>query len=254
MVGANRILQTPGCEIVSSKPNTPCEVSVKDVCASSWATPAIAGAAALVRQYFVDGFYPTGSRNTLNSYNPSGALIKATLLNGTIAMTSSAGYPNYEQGWGLIRMDRVLYLPGSVRNLHVWDVRNIDGIDTGETHTYNVNVSTSSQPLKITLVFNDPPTANHSVPFPVVNNLDLKVVSPDGLQTFLGNVFSGGVSTSGGTADILNNVEMVIIPNPSPGTWIIQVIGTTVNVGNPGQGYALVVTSDLDGKKSTMPI
>jgi hypothetical protein len=140
----------------------------------------------------------------------------------------------------------VLYLPGSSRKLKIWDISNSDGICTGETHTYNITISTSTQPLKITLVFNDPPPANIHIALPVVNNLDLKVMSPDGSRTYLGNVFTGGVSTTGGSADHLNNVEMVLVPNPSPGTWSIQIMGTAVNVGIPGQGYALVITSDLN--------
>eukprot|EP00798_Chlamydomonas_sp_ICE-L_P030068 gene30068-35037_t len=40
---------------------------------TSMATPVVAGSAALVRQYFADGFYPTGSKTPANQYpNPSG--------------------------------------------------------------------------------------------------------------------------------------------------------------------------------------
>ncbi len=39
----------------------------------------------------------------------------------------------------------------------------------------------------------------------LVNNLDLEVVGPGG--TYLGNVFTAGISTTGGTADVRNTVE-----------------------------------------------
>ena len=92
------------------------------------------------------------------------------------------------------------------------------------------------------LVWTDPPGTVSSA-LPVVNNLDLETNSPDGMEIFRGNVFSGGKSIPGGVPDAINNVEMVLINNPEKGDWTIRVIGTEVNVGNPGQGYALVITA-----------
>ena len=47
------------------------------------ATPLIAGSAALVRQYFLSGAYPTGKANAANVFKPSGALVKAVLIRYT---------------------------------------------------------------------------------------------------------------------------------------------------------------------------
>ena len=38
---------------------------------------------------------------------------------------------------------------------------------------------------------------------------------------------------------------MVLVNTPAAGEWTVRVRGTAVNVGNPGQGYALGVTGDL---------
>ena len=38
---------------------------------------------------------------------------------------------------------------------------------------------------------------------------------------------------------------MVVVNSPAPGDWIIRVVGAAVNVGNPGQGYAIVASGDL---------
>lgn len=254
-------LMAPGCGINSADVNTPCGIRLSTVCATSWATPAAAGSAALVRQYYLEGFYPTGTQQPHHSFTPSGALLKATLLNSTIDMNGTvgddpcttlvetitlAGYPGIWEGWGLIRLNNVLYFPGSLRNLRVWDTRNTDGLNTGETRVHRIDVASGAQPLKVTLVWTDPPPAEPTSSSPVVNNLNLEVVSPDGTQTFLGNLFdANGVSTTGGTSDGLNNIEMVLVNNPASGEWIVRVVGTQVNVGNPGQGYALVVTADL---------
>ena len=44
---------------------------------TSMATPLIAASAALVRQYFLTGFYPGGAANPGGGFAPSGPLVKA---------------------------------------------------------------------------------------------------------------------------------------------------------------------------------
>ena len=237
-------LMAPGCSIQSATVGTSCGVGPRSACATSYATPHTAAAAALVRQYFMEGFYPTGTRQPHHSFIPSGALLKAGLLNSTIDMTGIAGYPGNQEGWGLVRLNNLLFFPGSPLQLRVWDFRNIEGLSTGEAREHRVDVQSNAQPLKITLVWTDAPGAPGSAS-PVVNNLDLSVISPNGTQNFLGNLFAGGVSVTGGAADGLNNVEMVLVNTPAAGEWTIRVSATAVNVGNPNQGYALVVTADL---------
>lgn len=237
-------LMAPGCGIQSATVGTACNTGPRAACATSYATPHAVAAAALVRQYYTEGFYPTGTQQPHHELVPSGALLKASLLNSTIDMTGITGYPSNQEGWGLIRLDNMLYFPGGVRNLKVWDFRNVDGLLTGETRTHMAQIASNTQPLKVTLAWTEPPGGANAAN-PVINNLDLQVVSPDGTQTFLGNSFAGGVSATGGGADAVNNVEMVLVNNPPLGDWIFRVTGTAVNVGNPGQGYALVVTADM---------
>jgi hypothetical protein len=51
------------------------------------ATPVLAGAAALLFQYFKEGYYPTGVKGEGRSLtNPSATLIKAVLMNGAQVM------------------------------------------------------------------------------------------------------------------------------------------------------------------------
>ena len=238
-------LMAVGCGIQSATVGTSCSTGPRSPCATSYATPHAAAAAGLARQYFTEGWYPSGTSRLSDAMVPSGALLKATLLNSTIDMTGIAGYPSAQEGWGLLRLSNVLYFSGSPRKLHVWDVRNADGLTTGESRAYHVYVGGNTQPLKVTLVWTEPPASAGSAT-PVVNDLDLVVTSPSGAQTYIGNDFSGGVSVpnSGAAADDTNNVEMVLVNNPAPGHWTITVNATAVNVGNPGQGYALVVTAE----------
>lgn len=82
------------------------------------ATPLIAGSAALVRQYFLSGFYPGGSSAPANQYAPSGACVKAVLLGGAAGLDgfeSDTGLPlapppSYRQGFGRVDLARSLPL------------------------------------------------------------------------------------------------------------------------------------------------
>ena len=56
------------------------------------ACPAVTGSAALVRQYFEDGFYPTGAANAPDGFNPSAALVKAAEL----ILRSAKGFRSQE--------------------------------------------------------------------------------------------------------------------------------------------------------------
>ena len=80
---------------------------------------------------------------------------------------------------------------------------------------------------------------------PFSNDLHLTVTSPGG-PVYLGNVFNGvsGESTTGGTADTLNNTENAILSGPQVGTWTVTVAPSDGNY-SVGQGYALVITGDV---------
>ena len=77
----------------------------------------------------------------------------------------------------------------------------------------------------------------------LVNDLDLVLVAPDGTE-WLGNQFSQGFSTSGGTADNINNVERIRVApgtlSGGAGTWIVKVL----HRGGNSQDFSIVVTAD----------
>ncbi|MDQ3763213.1 MAG: S8 family serine peptidase [Actinomycetota bacterium] len=252
-------LMAVGGGIESSLPTTAttkCDTGLSPVAQTSWATPHAAAAAALVRQYFTEGWYPTGKKQKGNSFTPTGALLKAVLLNSTVDLQGVPGYPSDLEGWGLIQLDRTLYFEGGVRNLAVWDVRQAAGlVPLTDIRAHDLVVLDGAEQLKITLVWIDPGTAYFTIPIPVtedlrlpwvVNDLDLKVTAPDG-TTYVGNDFTSGVSTSNGRRDdSLNNVEMVVVDAPATGRWLIEVHGVVRDPAQrPGQGYALVATGAL---------
>lgn len=215
---------------------------------TSFACPAVAGAAALVRQYYLDGYYPTGVDGANDFVAPSGALLRATLINSAQDMTSIAGYPSNLEGWGRITVDEALHFPGDARKLVIRDVWNAheESLSTGEEYEFEVDVEGNTEQLRVTMTFTDAPaTVGVSLATPggaVVNDVDLIVESPSG-TIYRGNVFSGGVSVSGGSADGINTTEQVHVDAPEVGRWMIRVDGAAVAEGT--QGFAVVVTGEV---------
>ncbi len=233
-------IYAPGCSTRSASSSTSC--GTRSLTGTSMACPAISGMGLLVRQYYTDGYYPSGMPNANDAFIPSGALIKATLINGSVDMTGISGYPSDKEGWGRLIADKALYFPGDVDGMWVTDIRNSSGLNTGEFNDYPIVVTGSTDQLRVTMCFTDP-AASANASFAPINDLDLVVIDPNGVS-YLGNVFSGGASTTGGTKDDRNNLEQVHINSPMTGTWTVRVDAAAVNVGM--QGYALVVTGEID--------
>ncbi len=209
---------------------------------TSMAAPVIAATAALVRQYYTQGYYPTGTSNGAHEFTPSSALMKATLLNATRDMDGMLDYPGDLEGWGRISLNDALYFPGDTRKLLVLaDQRNAGGLMTTDIETHDFEVTDVLEPLRVTLVWTEPP-ATAGTADAVVNDLDLELVDPIG-TVYLGNVFFAGRSVAGGLRDDRNNVEQILIDAPIAGVWQVRVKGTAIAVST--QGYALVATGGI---------
>ena len=236
----------PGSSIVSANNDinvTSNNCNTLGMSGTSMATPGAAGLAALVRQYYKDGWL-AGFRNWLQGMTPSAALLRATLVNSAEDMTGSVNrIPANCQGWGRVLLDNALYFTGDARKLWVRD--NLGTFATGsssEARSHALDVQ-PGQPLKITLAWTDFPSTPAANPN-LVNDLDLEVTGPTG-TLWRGNVFASGVSTTGGTADRRNTLEQVLLTAPAKGTYTVTV--RSFNVPSGPQGFALVATGDLAG-------
>jgi hypothetical protein len=213
---------------------------------TSMATPAVAGSAILVRQYFLNGYYPSGSANAADGFNPSAALVKATLIAGADNMNAEPGgsRPNNSQGWGRVHLDNGLAFAGDPEKLVVLDDRSMStGFSAaGQENTFQVFVFDPSQPLRAVLVWTDPPAAPGAVDA-LVNDLDLEVDLRGG-PVYTGNAgFAGGwAQPSSGPPDRLNNNEALMIAKPQAGNATVRVRAFEINdtTGHP-QDYALVL-------------
>lgn len=220
---------------------------------TSMATPTIAGNAALMRQFFSDGFYPRGVKTAADAYNPSGMALKAFLLNGTNALTANKWASN-DYGWGRAWLDGNLWFANTLtggndtRRARLFERTNAAGLETGEEHDYTIANVQAGAELRATLTWFDP-EASVGAASTQVNNLDLEVTGPGG--TYLGNVFTFGFSTTGGSADNKNTVEQVRVNVTSAiaGAYTFRVKAPSVpgngRAQTDRQGYALVVSGKL---------
>jgi len=222
-----------------------------DIGGTSGSTPGAAGAMVLARQYFYDGFYPSGVRKEDDGFNASGALMKAMAVNSAQEMTgnnanevpyNSMDYPSNTQGWGRLNLDQAMYFAGDMRGLYLDE--NTTGLSTGETSYHEVAIVGDDMPVEVTLVWTDywgQPLAVKEL----VNDLDLKVEAPDG-TIYKGNVIGGNSypheSVTGGNFDDVNVVENIINMTPQAGTWKINI--TAVNTPQGPQPFAMVFTGN----------
>ena len=93
-----------------------CDVTVD--MGTSFSSPILASHTALVREYFMSGFYPSGERNPVDGFEPSGALLKAVLIHGgkglehiqaeTEEEMTPMTHGDNNQGYGRTQLDKSL--------------------------------------------------------------------------------------------------------------------------------------------------
>jgi serine protease AprX len=176
---------------------------------------------------------------------PSAALLKATLINGASwmpgddAVAPLEGTPNFHRGFGRIDMANTLPVPGqSGFELHfedTWKTRR--GLaQSGDRRLFEVDVN-GGRPLNLCLTWTDPPARS-------VQNRAVLLVDDGGGGKYPGNAQAAStLRIAGLLADPNNNVLVVRIPRPRPGTYRVAVTASTLL--EPPQDFALVVTGDL---------
>ncbi|MEL6547616.1 MAG: S8 family serine peptidase, partial [Myxococcota bacterium] len=203
---------------------------------TSMASPITAGAAVLVRQYFMDGFYPSGVATAADGFIPSSALLKAVLISGAQDMSGSrtgGAIPSNGQGFGRVNLDGSLHLDGDTQGLFVSDS---ESLDQGEV--WSVTLSTDEvSDIKVVLTWIDPPGEAMS-DRALVNDLDLRVEGAAGV--YVGNAMRNGVSFIGGEGDAVNVEELVVLQDAPAGEYIVSVAAANVPMGP--QRFAVAAT------------
>jgi uncharacterized membrane protein len=204
---------------------------------TSQATAIAGGVAALTREFI---------REEVGVNAPSGSLVKAAMINGA-ADLGAADIPNAVEGWGQVDLARTV--------LPVWDASSpstsalatfMDDntpLDAGFGLLYGFDLD-AAHGIDITLVWSDEAGSANAAQSQsrLVNNLDLVLVSPSGVEWF-GNNFANGYTSSGQSADSTNNVERIkVAPGvlTESGQWLVKVM----HRGGTTQDFGLVVTAD----------
>uniref|UniRef100_A0A7S0J3W4 WW domain-containing protein n=1 Tax=Calcidiscus leptoporus TaxID=127549 RepID=A0A7S0J3W4_9EUKA len=239
----------PGFSVLSANSNSGDGCALVAQAGTSMATPATAGAAALVRQYLREGYFPTGQSGG-NPRTPSGVIVKAMVLHSAISMEGTyqnaalAPAPSNVQGFGRIQLNQVLFgqdATSSPGDLLFFVDTDRELTNAGEEHEYLITTLSTApvvgNQFKVTLTWYDPPSeafANNQL----INDLDLVVQA--GGEEHLGNEDFNAP----GNRDSRNNVEQVKFGLLEAGTVSVKVRGAAIRQGS--QRYALVVTGPLN--------
>jgi len=255
-----------------------CSAGASSTCASgcyivgmsgtSMATPAVAGMAILLRQYYRDGWYGNGTRGSAAGINPSAALVRASLLASTVSITqdgddlSDSPVPNGNEGAGRPVLDNVMYFSpedewltladsSDERKSRLWfvDIGDVAGLSTGQVDEYKLYITNPNMVTRIVLSWIDT-TGSEDCAYTaagcLVNDLDLVVVDSATGDTYYGNATTTGVDNltpaNVFNDDDVNTWEIVRLSGVA-GTFYIRVLAEQVT-GSP-QRYALVVSGGL---------
>jgi hypothetical protein len=202
---------------------------------TSHSTPAVSGACALLRQFFI---------NNTNT-PPSPAMSKAFLMNSARYLNGTGANDTLwsdNQGMGELNLGTAF--DGAQRILR--DQLAIEKFTAaGQSRTYAGIVPDATKPFRVTLAWTDAPGST-SASKELVNDLNLTVTA--GTNFYKGNVFNGAYSTNGGAADSLNNVESVFLPEGNATNFTVTITAANIsadaitNGGSvPEQDYALVI-------------
>jgi subtilisin-like proprotein convertase family protein len=205
---------------------------------TSMSTGAVSGMLALMQEFL---------QGTMGITNPSPALLKAMLINGSRSLGGSYNFSvntlgANEQGWGLPNITNCL--PTSLTNgasgsnvsMFVVDQAVTNALATGQYKSYKISCADTNSTnfaVRVTLVWTDPP-GNPAAGAALVNNLNLTVVDNTGNNVYIGNNFgSSGIFTEASSSTNLppglsDNIAQDIYVN-SAGNPVFTDAGDCIN-------------------------
>jgi hypothetical protein len=181
------------------------------------------------------GNNPTGSEVFYS--RPHNTLAKALLLNTTQQWSFSGSAHDRtrtHQGWGRPDLDRLYD-----ERAELLDVNEESVLGEGGVASWIGTVPAGQADFRATLVYADRAGTTNST-LHRINDLTLRVTDPSGVQ-YWGNVGLGTatVSAPGGSANVKDTVEQVILNNPAAGDWTVEVFADEVNQDTHAETGAL---------------
>jgi hypothetical protein len=191
---------------------------------TSMSSPNVCGSAVLVAEYFGDRF-PGGA---MRASTLKGLLIHtADDLDATHDTMYTTG-PDYASGWGLMdtkaAVDHVKAYADSPGNQMIVEAA-LSTANTSDAYTFTWN---SSDPIRVTLCWTDPPgtasVGHDDTTTKLVNDLDLVITGP-GPTTYSPYILDPANPANAATTGENNrdNVEQVYIASPGAGSYTVTV-------------------------------
>jgi hypothetical protein len=208
----------PGANIIST---TPYNRYGSDN-GTSMSAPAVAGGLGLLYQRYQQ-IYGT---------KPESALMKPLLCNSATDLGPVG--PDYSYGFGFMNLNRAI---------KVLDAGNFykDSVANQQIRTKTITVPQGVAKLKLMLYWQDPPASSFTAK-PVVNDLDIKIITPNGvtiLPLVLDTLPSLVTNLARQGVDHINNIEQVVIDAPVAGNYLISVEGYEIGEGNQQSFYVV---------------
>ena len=250
------LLVAPAQNIESVDVNTTNTASVvhckvaSSISGTSYAAPAVSGALAITRQYFTDGYYPSGEKISENALtNVSGMLLKAVLINGArqlegfdpLDRTPLESAPSMKAGFGRVDLANSLKLKDidsnvqSPTNIYVMDDSGL--IFTEVTASYGACMLLSddtTETLSMTLTWYDEPSLSGS-DGSLINDLDITL--------YYSRDMSGTFETIAPLyRDSLNTVEKIVWSSPKRGLYYAKISASSLV---SDQSFAFVATGSF---------
>jgi len=210
-----------------------------DASGTSFAAPSVAGSLALLQELH-ERFYGTNSPMLASTY-------KALVIH-----TADDAYnpgPDYRTGWGLMNTERAGWV---ITNNAAWNsLPHIKEVSLADGNMVQFGVmATTGTPLKVTIAWTDPagpeaPWALNPTNLTLVNDLDLRVISPDGVTTncpwILDPTQPDALATNGD--NFRDNVEQVLINEPTNGCYTVSVTHKG-SLSNGVQDVSIIITGN----------
>ncbi len=156
--------------------------------------------------------------------------------------------PDYSFGWGVMDTKAAAYV---ITNNAAWDslphIKEV-ALEDGSYIEWDV-LAVTSKPLKVSVAWTDPPGAIQPYALDptnlvLVNDLDLRVIGPDGNTNFPWVLDPQNPTNSATTGDnFRDNVEQVLIAQPS-NDWYTVRITHKGSLSNDVQDVSIVVTGN----------
>ncbi len=206
---------------------------------TSYASPSVAGSLVLLQDLHE------------RIYGADAPMLASTLKGLVIHTADDVGMPgpDYQFGWGLMNTLAAAWV---ITNNAIWDsLPHIKEVSLVEDEYVEFgSLASTNEPLKVTMCWTDPagPIQDWALDPTnriLVNDLDLRVISPDGTETNAPWILDPQNPTNAATAgdNCRDNVEQVLILTPTNGWYTVHVEhkGT---LSNGVQDVTIIVTGN----------